>query len=261
MIGKDKNDAVQRGYKKYEGFTCSICGRNLYYTKSDQCVHCVVNDSSILHSLMNQPNNMIEIIDGQYFYGFGAARKPFDIHKYEPWMEVVKDANLMVHGNPTKICDKGHLNIKTLSGKCYLCSIEVSPRQQAINNGDKWYMPETPCNKCGQKALRRVNDGACECVVNRKTDRTLSPRQQAMAAGEKWYKPDTPCPRCGTTALRRVHDSVCQGCTGKPTERTTGRVSVGVLRLSVDALIRLDALCETHGKRRNEMIEMLINNT
>lgn len=37
----------------------------------------------------------------------------------------------------------------------------LSPRQTAIAKGERWYMPDTPCPKCGQIAERYVATGAC----------------------------------------------------------------------------------------------------
>jgi len=110
-------------------------------------------------------------------------------------------------------CKYGHVGLKTITGKCYFCrESSDSPRQQAIRAGQKWYMPTDPCSKCGQVALRRVQDGQCaNCKPPIKTVND-SPRQQAIRAGEKWYMPTDPCPHCNKTALRRVHDSRCSGC-------------------------------------------------
>lgn len=106
----------------------------------------------------------------------------------------------------------GHLGIKTLSGECYFCKKEretPSPRKAAMNAGERWYTPATPCPRCEQRAPKRVDNGQCSGCTDRPT---TSPRQAAIAAGELRYTPLDPCRHCGTTAERLVANGRCTGC-------------------------------------------------
>ncbi|MGL5284234.1 MAG: hypothetical protein ACRC8W_21230 [Plesiomonas shigelloides] len=42
-----------------------------------------------------------------------------------------------------------------------------SPRQRAIEAGEKWYLPDEPCGKCGQLAERYVANGKCRGCAGR----------------------------------------------------------------------------------------------
>ncbi|BAM68887.1 MAG: DUF723 domain-containing protein [Edwardsiella phage MSW-3] len=58
--------------------------------------------------------------------------------------------------------DKVYLEAMALAAKPLDEEIEgLSPRQAAISRGERWYMPDTPCPKCGQMAERYVATGAC----------------------------------------------------------------------------------------------------
>lgn len=58
--------------------------------------------------------------------------------------------------------DKVYLDAMALAAKPLDEEIEgLSPRQAAISRGERWYMPDTPCPKCGQMAERYVATGAC----------------------------------------------------------------------------------------------------
>jgi rRNA maturation protein Nop10 len=124
--------------------------------------------------------------------------------------EEALNRNLPLYISPDP-CKHDHVGLKTISGKCYFCQPPDSPRQQAIQAGQRWYMPVDPCPKCGKVALRNTNNGQCAGCKPHKAIQD-SPRQQAMREGQKWYVPIDPCPRCGQVALRRVHDSQCSGC-------------------------------------------------
>lgn len=54
----------------------------------------------------------------------------------------------------------------THTSLCVQCGIkkerQLSERQLAIKKGEDWYMPDTRCKKCGERALKRVNNGQCK---------------------------------------------------------------------------------------------------
>lgn len=114
-------------------------------------------------------------------------------------------------------CKKGHPKI-VVGKKCYICDQErskLSPRQEAINNGETWYLPTEPCSKCGTLSYKRVNNGSCRgCETSASSSNSKSPRQVAKAAGDQWYFPLEACGGCGKKAPKRVCNSECSGCTG-----------------------------------------------
>jgi hypothetical protein len=136
---------------------------------------------------------------------------------------------------PGKFC--GHVGKTTLDGKCYICQENkkvcmISPRQEALDAGKKWYTPTTPCRN-GHVALRRVNDGACsECLkfVQDSTAATAStPRAvpihkqfpdmvishaDAKAVGMTVYRTGEPC-RAGHAGWRYVSTRNCLTCMGR----------------------------------------------
>lgn len=108
-------------------------------------------------------------------------------------------------------------------GKCAICLFEkygrvphvdeLSPRQIALRDGQKWYTPDKHCPTCNTLSPRYVATGRCShCNPPRTTSDTLSPRQIAMRNGEKWYIPIEPCPHCGKVAERHVFNGMCRGC-------------------------------------------------
>ncbi len=115
------------------------------------------------------------------------------------------------------------------NGRCSQCETNkkktraaapLTPRQQAIANGESTYIPDTPCDTCNTMTPRRVNNGRCmncekvarEARKRNRADAPLTPRQQAIANGESTYIPDTQCIRCNTVAPRRVDNGRCRGC-------------------------------------------------
>ena len=124
----------------------------------------------------------------------------------------------VVHGKP---CPGGPHLLTTLKGRkrCLICK---TPRQQAIDRGESWYMPKEPCPHCGTRALKRVSNGECESC-HPPSSRPQSPRQQALRAGESWYMPKEPCPHCNTLSLKRVVSGECKGCRPAPSRPQSPR--------------------------------------
>ncbi len=108
------------------------------------------------------------------------------------------------------------LNIVT--SKCMNCDLR-SARQKAIAEGERYYMPETPCDKCHVIAEKRVDNGACS---NCKPPRVQSARQKAIAEGKRHYTPEEACIVCEQIAPRSVNNGSCQGCHAKKPKRRVG---------------------------------------
>ena len=99
---------------------------------------------------------------------------------------------------PGKMC--GHVGKRTVTGGCFICKT-TSPRKVALAKGDKWYMPENPCPRCGVVAMRRVANGVC---ANCNPERLKAPlrltnpdliisRKDAKLLGLKTYRTGEPC--------------------------------------------------------------------
>lgn len=127
---------------------------------------------------------------------------------------------------PCTVC--GAPGVRTLSGDCHYCQLrknQISPRQEALSKGEKWYTPLTPCPKCGEKAKKRVDNGQCsgctgsspdqretaESVMVREAPDLIISREDARAQGLKVYRTGEPCRR-GHTGFRYVSSTMCIDC-------------------------------------------------
>lgn len=125
-----------------------------------------------------------------------------------------------------KFC--GHVGKTTIDGKCYTCAEDrkkISPRQQAIRDGEKWYTPETPCEKCGQVAPKYVDNGYCKGCQEKKKRRSsdtdtkiqntapdlIISREDAATNDFNVYRTGKPCKR-GHTGWRYVSTGGCLDC-------------------------------------------------
>jgi len=104
-----------------------------------------------------------------------------------------------------------------------------SPRAVAIKNGERWYMPNRPCPKCGKMALKYVANGVCkgcmECaeiakedgretadtIMMRENPDLIISRKDAQALGFKIYRTGEFCRR-GHTSYRYVSTGQCIEC-------------------------------------------------
>jgi hypothetical protein len=128
----------------------------------------------------------------------------------------------------------GHVGMVSFSGGCYICEQEkknvVSPRLVALDSGQDWYMPTTPCRN-GHLALRRVNNSECiQCTQEQKAMRppatdppiykdpryadTIISLLGAKAAGMKVFRTGEPC-RAGHRGWRYVSTRNCITCMGR----------------------------------------------
>lgn len=118
----------------------------------------------------------------------------------------------------------GHVGLKDLDGNCYMCSTVVSPRQQAIANGETWYTPTVPCHNCNTCAPRRVSNGQCKgCMPKKepsdgdtkflveKCPDMVIERGYARELGYKVYRTGKACRR-GHTGYRYISTGNCYDC-------------------------------------------------
>lgn len=110
--------------------------------------------------------------------------------------------------------------------KCVSCMVaDMSPRRKAIIEGKQWYIPDTPCLKCGLLVERHVATGACSNCINKGVDRRATPeselmraepnaiisKEQAKTMGLKIYRTGRPCTK-GHTGWRYVSTNSCIDC-------------------------------------------------
>jgi hypothetical protein len=137
-------------------------------------------------------------------------------------------------GNPKcRKCGGLHL-CRADTGRCISCMVvdkgkrrvvNMSPRKKAIIEGQRWYIPTTPCKTCGELAERKVATGACSNCINRDEDGRATPeselmrtepnaiisKEQAKMLGLKVYRTGRPCNK-GHTGWRYVSTNSCIDC-------------------------------------------------
>jgi len=117
----------------------------------------------------------------------------------------------------------------TISGKCMNCPTR-SPRQQAIANGDRQYIPATPCKHCHTLAPRLVTTSGCtgcaapprkpgkpahepSAILMRDCKDIVIGRKEARAMGFNVYRTGQACNR-GHNVFRYVSTGGCIECRG-----------------------------------------------
>ncbi len=244
-----------RTVRYYDRELCPICGGKLFYTKNQNCVTCSRYDASDLYGLSV---GLMSFIDLPEEYGtesstayesqnhLGPVGNRDVTFEYKAKIEAARSmlgglaptsieqavragAELWVYPEPCKV--QGHLGIRTLRNECFFCKQERDkphPRQEAIRAGESWYSPDKPCLKCGQKALKRVSNGACKgCIEKAQTvtggtdtpDSIMMKAQPEMVIskeaagtlGMKVYRTGVPCRR-GHKGFRYVSTNSCIDC-------------------------------------------------
>lgn len=219
-----KEESIRLGFPTYYVFgRCEVCQWSInhqIYIDNGACKSCLLKEAiatKIMYNHLTGRSQAPDIInmEEQYVWvqpNIGGNVKPWQVpaNVWERIMDNVimamGDNDFSVENIPCK--NGGHVLIKH-QGKCYFCKQKSSPRQVAIANNEKWYIPDTPCPRCNTTAMRYVTNGRCsKChPVRGQTN-----RMKARDAGEKWYKPEEECPKCGNHALRYVANGRCKGC-------------------------------------------------
>lgn len=218
------------------------------YVTNGACVHCATMNALELWSLASY-TSVVHQYDGGLEYLVDPQNDGEGRRVSREYLDMMESALALVDGSfPTTrqgAIDKGvglyirdrpcrthgHLGITTLKGECYYCEQErsrPSPRQQAIRDGKKWYLPTEPCPKCGQTAEKRVDNGQCrgcmaearsqedgretaDSVMMRECPDLVISRENARAAGFKVYRTGKPC-RKGHAGYRYVSTGNCIEC-------------------------------------------------
>lgn len=180
-LPKEKSCPVQDIYCKHNGKHYGVnCENTLYYALSRLPV-CYARTNA--YEEYNRQKEMGEPTD--------------------PMTAVAQGKDYFWRSTPGKTC--GHLGIRTLNDKCYVCKYESNKerRKRAAAAGEIEYLPFEPCLN-GHLAPRKVHNNACTACDE-------SPRQKAIDAGEKTYIPDIPC-KNGHMSPRSVTNGVCLQC-------------------------------------------------
>lgn len=247
-------DAKRYRYPHYAGSEdCEVCTSRGYsgmitrkrYTANGRCVHCATLDAIELQSLATYQANLDRAPGGGAEYLLAAQQtgegRPVSdeyVARMEEALDIVKgpfpttrqgamEAGVGHYVREVPCRLKGHLGVTTLAGECYFCKREretLSPRQEAIRAGAKWYLPSGPCPKCGQRAEKRVDNGQCRgCTPITDSDRgqdaaimencpdLVISRADARAQGLKVYRTGETCTH-GHRAYRYVSTGGCIEC-------------------------------------------------
>lgn len=172
---------------------CEKCGCSGTYAANDKCTVCAQFEAHGFYAYANGRTNP----DGTVNAGtlFPRMRVP------DEWGELLArrftDPSLRIVSTPCK--QRGHVGLVRANGSCVQCAepnpevaridlrlrelrdemaglmrrrielvgSDMSPRQRAIEAGEKWYLPDEPCGKCGQLAERYVANGKCRGCAGR----------------------------------------------------------------------------------------------
>lgn len=137
----DKNVAVREGLPKYLRPVSSPrchCGCEALYVETDECIFCMAKARWV--EAESDPGTFPVTLDGAIDLGHDYVLTP------EPCI------------------DGPHLISVSLDGRkgCATCKRMLSPRAQALKDGEKWYTPKKPCVHCRERALKRTYDGKCQ---------------------------------------------------------------------------------------------------
>ena len=147
---------------------------------------------------------------------------------------VAHNAGFTFWARPEPCRKSGHFGARTIENACAYCeegANRISPRQQAISDGQAWYTPATPCPRCNTLSKRYVAGGRCQgcaketgahqtTIDARQTPDSLFMQQapdqvitraQAKLWGMKVYRTGRPC-NAGHAGYRYLSTGSCIQC-------------------------------------------------
>lgn len=205
------------------------------YVSNDACVHCANLAALDLYENSAYPDVRRHVISNAHIYGAGVSQSMKDVEAlfsgevFPTSREAAKASGEKYFVTDAACKTRGHLGVRTLGGKCYQCESkknELSPRQEAIRDGKKWYLPNEPCPKCDKVAEKRVDNGQCrgcsdtgpgdgretsDSVMMRECPDLIITREDAKAAGLGVYRTGGKC-RKGHDGFRYVSTGNCIDC-------------------------------------------------
>lgn len=246
----DKKAAVRKKSTKYnDGVICDECGAcSIKYTRSDNCLHCCRLRAIHFYNLVGGHARIVHIgpVD-PYIETRTKKGDTLEGVTLETELRLNEALTIAPVGSPQTpnaaiasgsefyvgldACNKvGHVSIRTTQGECYLClhaSKQVTPRQRALKDGRTWYVPDEPCDKCGQRAERSVSKGTCKGCINavevpdgrstadsemmRSCPDMVVSRHDARSLGMGVFRTGEPCKR-GHAGYRYVSTGACIEC-------------------------------------------------
>lgn len=249
-------DAKRLRKTKYDdGVTCPDClSCTIKYTRTSECIHCARLSAIAFFNSATAGHPFPEDYTITENMRIAAEVLPDVPGVYAPAAPDKAIARGFSYWIRPEACSRaGHIGMQTVTGECWFCRRErerKSPRQEALADGKRWYVPDMPCLHCGSRAQRRVDNGQCSGCMTCETGERLSPRQRAIEAGERWYTPDAPCRRCGAYAQRRVDNGQCAACKPPKESATSPRqraIEAGERWYTPDTPCRR---CGTYAQRR-----------
>ena len=227
----DKLTAINHKSNLYDdNIKCKNCTESsLKFTKTDNCIVCQRYKATIIAAILsNGLESVIHYIDDKPCFVFFDSWQTMPdgwLDEIRACVETVQSGKGVFYGEP---CEKaGHIGIRNKDNKCLYCAAVMSPRKAALEAGERHYMPDMPCGKCGAIARRRVDNGACEgCKPGQAgQDRRTTPssilmrdcpdliisRSDARSAGFKVYRTGKACLN-GHTGYRRLSTGGCLEC-------------------------------------------------
>lgn len=238
-------DAKRYGYMHYDcGIECPVCRRNegegllitrKRYVTNGKCVHCALCGALEFFTFADNIKYRTHAKQNAHLHGGDVVESIKEIESLlgdDAWPKSRDEARergveLFISDNQCK--KHGHIGLKNMSGRCYYCETarnNVSPRQQAVKAGKKWYLPDTPCNRCNTIVERRVDNGQCKgCKSNGDKDGRVTAESQLMKEqpdlimsrddakmmGFKVYRTGTECHK-GHGGYRYVSTGNCIDC-------------------------------------------------
>ena len=211
---------------------CKKCNSRytIRYTKTQECVSCSqLKAISLWHLHKGYTQYIWTDEDGKHWAeaSVGQILEVSD-EQMQEMKRLVEITNSSVDYTITDQQCKthGHYGMKRL-GKCYECQqkrTKLTPRQEALHNGETWYTPDVDCPRCNQRALRNVHNGSCQgcnpprdnritatsIMMDNNPNMVIS-REHARDLEMTVYRTGEPCSK-GHTGWRYVSTGNCIPC-------------------------------------------------
>lgn len=218
-----RNVAARASSRVYTDLNrCKKCGSLTFITASGRCVTCMRNQITAVYMYNAIP-------EGSESYN-PALNLPEDFEAMDEAKDAVK---LLKSGQGFKlgreVCSThGHIKLTNDKyHKCYFCETQRNKRQQAIDEGDAYYLTRSQCSGCHNVTLRHTRDSSCvDCGYVPKTRKgatsgttemmkaspdTIISREEARSLDMKVYRTGEPCSR-GHKDWRYVSTGNCVTC-------------------------------------------------
>ncbi len=226
--------AIEIKHRVYDDLNkCNSCNMSsVKYTTTSECVYCARRNAITFYNFHNDTKHVWTDDDDNHFTQPEFGKKPLIVSN-DIWLNMIElsamvnaDSAFTVSPDPCR--RYGHYGLNRL-GKCWHClenKATPSPRIAAKIAGEKWYQPIKHCARCGEKALKRVDNGTCsgcittpehdqretaDSILMRQEPTMIIAKQDATDIGMKVYRTGKECNR-GHTGWRYVSTGTCITC-------------------------------------------------